>query len=202
MQNKSVTDLRNFEMNIASLFNDRKIPHPIHLSDGNENFLINIFSDIKSNDWVFTTWRSHYHCLLKGVPEAEIERAILNGYSISLNFPEHRIFSSAMVGGQISHAVGVAMSIKIKEQNEKVWCFLGDMASETGIAQSCLAYSENLDLPITFVIEDNNQSVLTNTRQTWGSDLLRYEKYPNKKVIFYKYINSYPHAGAGIRVEF
>ena len=83
-----------------------------------------------------------------------------------------------------------------------MWCFLGDMASETGIAQSCLAYSENLDLPITFVIEDNNQSVLTNTRQTWGSDLLRYEKYPNKKVISYKYINSYPHAGAGIRVEF
>ena len=53
MQNKSTTDLRNFEMNITSLFNDGKIPHPIHLSDGNEDFLINIFSDIKSNDWVF-----------------------------------------------------------------------------------------------------------------------------------------------------
>lgn len=86
MQNKSATDLRNFEMNIASLFNDRKIAHPIHLSDGNEDFLINIFSDIQSNDWVFSTWRSHYHCLLKGVPDAELERAILNGYSISLNF--------------------------------------------------------------------------------------------------------------------
>ena len=172
------------------------------MSAGNEDSLINIFDNVKNNDWVFSTWRSHYHCLLKGVPETELQKAIVNGQSIALNFPKYRIYSSAIVSGQISQAVGVAMSIKIKNENDTVWCFLGDMASETGVAQSGFAYSENLDLPITFVIEDNNQSVLTDTRKTWGSSLLRYERFPNKKVISYKYLNSYPHAGAGIRVEF
>ncbi len=202
MHTKSANELRNFEDKITYLFNNREIPYPIHLSAGNEDSLINIFDNVKNNDWVFSSWRSHYHCLLKGVPEMELERAIMNGRSIALNFPKYRIYSSAIVSGQISQAVGVAMSIKIKKENDTVWCFLGDMASETGIAQSGFAYSENLDLPITFVIEDNNQSVLTDTRKTWGSSLLRYERFPNKKVISYKYLNSYPHAGAGIRVEF
>ena len=195
-------DLQNFEKRIADLFNKGMIPFPIHLSAGNEDSLIKIFGNIQESDWVFSTWRSHYHCLLKGVPEIELENAILNGHSISLNFPDYRIYSSAIVGGQISQAVGVAMSIKIQNQNDKVWCFMGDMASETGIAQTAFAYSENFDLPITFVIEDNNQSVLTDTRKTWGSDVLRYEKHPNTKVISYKYFNSFPHAGAGVRVEF
>ena len=188
-------DLQNFEKRIADLFNKGMIPFPIHLSAGNEDSLIKIFGNIQESDWVFSTWRSHYHCLLKGVPEIELENAILNGHSISLNFPDYRIYSSAIVGGQIYQAVGVAMSIKIQNQNDKVWCFIGD-------AQTAFAYSENFDLPITFVIEDNNQSVLTDTRKTWGSDVLRYEKHPNTKVISYKYFNSFPHAGAGVRVEF
>ena len=94
------------------------------------------------------------------------------------------------------------MAIKMQEQNEHVWCFLGDMTSETGIAQTAFAYSENFDLPITFVIEDNNLSVLTDTRKTWGTDILRFEKFFNKKVISYKYTNKFPHAGAGKRVQF
>lgn len=196
------SDLINFEEKIAGLFNEGKIPFPIHLSNGNEESIIDIFRSIKSSHWIFSSWRSHYHCLLKGVPEEELENAILAGRSIALNFPDYRIYSSAIVTGQIPQAVGVAMAIKIQEQNEHVWCFLGDMTSETGIAQTAFAYSENFDLPITFVIEDNNRSVLTDTRKTWGTDILRFEKFFNKKVISYKYTNKFPHAGAGKRVQF
>ena len=196
------SDLINFEEKIAGLFNEGKIPFPIHLSNGNEESIIDIFRSIKSSDWIFSSWRSHYHCLLKGVPEAELENAIVAGRSIALNFPDYRIYSSAIVTGQIPQAVGVAMAIKIQEQNEHVWCFVGDMTSETGIAQTAFAYSENFDLPITFVIEDNNRSVLTDTRKTWGTDVLRFEKFLNKKVISYKYTNKFPHAGAGKRVQF
>jgi pyruvate dehydrogenase E1 component alpha subunit len=113
-------DLRNFEKRIAYLINKGIIQFPIHLSDGNEDSLIKLFSDIKKSDWVFSTWRSHYHCLLKGVTENELENAILNGHSISLNFPSHRMYSSAIVGGQISQAVGVAISIKIQNEITRV----------------------------------------------------------------------------------
>ena len=58
-----------FEEEIAGLFNASKIAAPVHLYDGNEDQIINAFQNIRSNDWVFCSWRSHYQCLLKGVPE-------------------------------------------------------------------------------------------------------------------------------------
>ena len=64
--------LIKFEEDIAKLFNAGKIKAPVHLYHGNENKLIEIFKKIKKNDWVFCSWRSHYQCLLKGVPENKI----------------------------------------------------------------------------------------------------------------------------------
>ena len=61
-------DLINFENDIANSFNEGKIRSPIHLYSNNEEFLIKFFKKIKKNDWIFCSWRSHYQCLLKGVP--------------------------------------------------------------------------------------------------------------------------------------
>jgi pyruvate dehydrogenase E1 component alpha subunit len=85
---------------------------------------------------------------------------------------------------------------------EHVWCFIGDMTSETGIAQTAIRYSEKHKLPITFVIEDNGISVLTQTRSVWNSQSLRYEENNSSVVRSYQYKSKYPHAGAGVRVQF
>ena len=66
--------LINFENKIASLFNNAKIKAPIHLYSNNEDIMIKIFKKIKKNDWVFCSWRSHYQCLLKGVPEKKLKK--------------------------------------------------------------------------------------------------------------------------------
>ena len=195
-------DLIAFENRVAETFNDTKIKAPVHLYSNNEDAMVEIFSDIKEEDWVLCSWRSHYQCLLKGVPEEVLFKEILEGKSISLCFPEYNIFSSAIVGGNLPIAVGIAMSILKKNKKSIVYCFIGDMTAETGIAHECIKYSINFDLPIKFIIEDNNLSVCTNTRLAWGANKLFYENYNSDKIIFYKYINKYPHAGAGVRVEF
>lgn len=195
-------ELVRFESEIAELFNAGKIRAPIHLYSGNESQIIEIFKSIKASDWVFCSWRSHYQCLLKGVPDDELRNAILQGKSIALCFPKYRIFSSAIVTGQLPIAIGVAMELKRSNQQNHVWCFLGDMTSETGMAQTCIRFAEKYDLPITFVVEDNGVSVLTETRRVWSSETLRYEEHISPKVISYKYTSKYPHAGAGTRVQF
>lgn len=202
MHNWEVESLIEFESEVAELFNKGLIKYPIHLSTGNEKYLIDIFKKIKSHDWIFGSWRSHLHCLLKGVPKQALISSIIEGKSISLCFPEHRIFSSAIVGGQLPIATGTALALKMKGSPEQVWCFLGDMTSETGMAQTCIRYSYNKKLPIIFVIEDNDMSVMTRTREVWGSQKLMYEMNEFPNVISYKYINKYPHAGAGVRVQF
>lgn len=194
-----------FEEEIASLFNESKIPYPVHLDSGNEDPLIDIFKGIKEHDWVCGSWRMHYKCLLHGVPPEELKAEILKGNSISLCFPERRIISSAIVGGILPIALGIALAIKRKGDSEKVWCFLGDMASNCGIFHECFKYARNFKLPIKFIIEDNGVSVLTDTKKVWGEigcyqDIFIPPEMP--RIQRFKYKSKWPHCGAGERVQF
>ena len=98
-------DLIKFEEEIAELFNGANISAPVHLYYGNEDQIIDVFKKVRPQDWVFCSWRSHYQCLLKGVPTEEIKNEILAGRSISLCFPDYQIYSSALVGGSLPVAV-------------------------------------------------------------------------------------------------
>ena len=202
MRKWNVSELKAFESEIAEIFNRGEIRAPVHLSDGNEIPLIKIFEEIRDQDWVICSWRSHYQCLLKGVPPEELKLAIMEGRSISLSFARYRVFSSAIVGGQLPIAVGAAFAEKFKKSGSKVWCFLGDMTAETGMAQTCIRYSLQHDLPINFIIEDNGISVLTETRRVWNSELLSFERSLPANVQTFQYVSKYPHAGAGVRVQF
>lgn len=195
-------DLIQFEKEVAELFNAKQIRAVIHLYSGGEEHMLEVFKGINPEDWVMCSWRSHYQCLLKGVPKDELKAEILAGRSIALCFPEYRIVSSGIVGGIIPIALGVALGIKRSGGTNHVHCFMGDMTSETGIAHECIKYSRNFDLPITFHIEDNGLSVCTDTRATWGSEALTFEG-GGKNIEFSKYITGkYPHAGSGERIQF
>lgn len=200
--NLTAKDLINFEDRVADAFNAGLIKAPVHLYHGNENQMIEVFGDVKEQDWIMCSWRSHYQCLLKGVPEDVLYRDILAGRSISLCYPKEQIFSSAIVGGSISIATGIALSISKKGGSNRVHCFVGDMTAETGIAHECIKYSENFDLPIRFIVEDNRKSVCTDTYEAWGMSASSYSEYDGSKVVYYQYETRYPHAGAGERVQF
>ena len=200
--NLTAKDLINFEDRVADAFNAGLIKAPVHLYHGNENQMIEVFGDVKEQDWIMCSWRSHYQCLLKGVPEDVLYRDILAGRSISLCYPKEQIFSSAIVGGSISIATGIALSILKKGGSNRVHCFVGDMTAETGIAHECIKYSENFDLPIRFIVEDNRKSVCTDTYEAWGMSVSSYLEYDGSKVVYYQYETRYPHAGAGERVQF
>jgi len=180
LQQRIVEELIAFEVDIASLFEQAKIPSPVHLSKGNEYELITIFRDIKPTDWVFSNHRSHYHALLKGIPPEWLKAEILANRSITINNAEYNFFSSAIVGGILPIAVGVAMTQQV------VWCFCGDMASETGIFHECVKYATGHKLPIHFVVEDNGFSVDTPTGKVWR----------------YSYQREFPHQGMGKFVIF
>lgn len=193
--------LIEFETDIAECFNNAMIKAPVHLYWGNEDQIIDVFKNVDKDDWVFCTWRSHYQCLLKGVPSEQVKQDILDGKSITLCYPDYNIYSSAIVTGNIPIATGVALDIKRNNQSNHVWCFVGDMTSETGTFFENWKYAVNYDLPITYIIENNNKSVCTDTYQTWGSDKLYFSE-ETRKIIYYEYESKYPHAGAGKRIQF
>jgi hypothetical protein len=76
------------------------------------------------------------------------------------------------------------------------------MTAETGIAHESIKYSRNHRLPIHFIIEDNEKSVCTDTREAWNQPRLSFEGCDDEYISYYRYQTKYPHAGAGVRVQF
>lgn len=199
----TVDEIVKFEAEIAELFGQGKIKAPIHLRSGCEQNLIDIFKEVQDEDWIFNYWASHIHCLLKGVPAEELKQQILEGRSISLCFPEQKIYCSGIVGSLAGVAVGTAWGLKRNNKKGTVYLFTGDMGAECGIFHEAVKYATNFDLPIKFVVEDNGVSVMTDTQKTWGSDKPWFiDTIYAKKIIYYKYQNSWPHSGLGKRIAF
>ena len=201
-------ELIAFEEEIKDLFLAKRIRAPIHLSKGNEEQLIQIFREVKEGDWVLSTHRSHYHALLHGISPEWLRAEILAGRSMHINSPEHNFLTSAIVGGIAPIAVGVALGIKLKAEDRRVWAFLGDMAAEMGIVHEAIKYAKNFNLPVCFCIEDNGYSTNTPTREAWGisstppGGVVELERWGMGKLLRYSYERAFPHTGCSIWVNF
>jgi len=193
----SKDDLIAFENQIIAHWEGAKIRGPIHLSNGNEDSLIEIFKRIKTTDWVFSTWRSHYHALLKGIDPQWIEEEILKGKSISVCNIDEQFYSSAIVGGTLPIALGLARALKDDNSSDKIWCFIGDMSFESGLFYEVHKYARNFNLPLYFIVEDNGVSTYTPTEATWNVK----REVPDD-VIHYDYKSKYPHYGTGKWIVF
>lgn len=203
--NVTKEDIEAFEKEIAEIFATGAIRAPVHLRGGREEALIKIFRDHKigPDDYVFGYWDSHELALLKGVPRETLKQAILDGKSISLCFPEYKVLCSGIVGSLMGVGTGTAWALKNQNKKGRAFIFCGDMSAETGIFHEAVKYAVNFDLPATFIVCDNGVSVMTNTREVWGSPdpWFKGTKY-EKKIIYFKYTNTYPHSGLGKLIKF
>ena len=189
--------LTRFTEELIEDYKSAKIHSPVHFCGGNEAQLIEIFRQVPQTAYVFSTWRSHYHALLHGVPKELVKQQILNGHSINLNFPSYQFFSSGIVGGILPIACGVAAT------GREVWCFVGDMTASIGAFHDAWQYAEGHNLPIHFVVEDNGVATNTPTRKTWcNQDPYELRDTPRCSVTRYYYQRTYPHVGLTTFVQF
>ena len=201
-------ELISFETEVKERYENGEIPAPVHLSKGNEDELIEVFQYVHEDDWVYSAWRNHYHALLHGFDRQQLMDDIVEGKSMATSSNVHKFYSSAIVGGIIPIALGTAKALKMKQDDalnkkyykdnrRRVWCFIGDMTFETGVFHESYKYAKNFNLPLQFVVEDNNLSVHTPTDVAWNVR----QDVPND-IIYYRYENIYPHHGTGAWVNF
>jgi TPP-dependent pyruvate/acetoin dehydrogenase alpha subunit len=190
-------ELIEFEQVVASHWEAGDLPYLIHLSGGNEDFLIDHFNEeVKNGDWIFSTHRNHHHALLAGIPRNELLAKILAGNSMFVFDRERHFYTSSVLAGTCAIAAGVAYALKEEGSDNWVYCFLGDGAEEQGHFYEAVMFVEGQDLPCMFIIEDNDRSVdstlqermPTKFRMEWPSCVIRN-----------KYTPTYPHAGNGTK---
>jgi pyruvate dehydrogenase E1 component alpha subunit len=186
-------DLIEFEANIARKFDDGYIPYMTHLCGGNEDQIIDIFKDIDEKDWVFSSHRNHYHYLLHTGKADRLEDLILNGKSMFVFDRERNFFTSSILAGTAAIAAGVALAIKRKGIKKHVWCFLGDGAEDEGNFYEAARYVEGHGLPCTYIIEDNDRSVIAGKAERWGT----FSPVQFNCVKRYEYKPTWPHGGTG-----
>ncbi len=212
--------LIEFESGIRELWEQGQLPSLVHLCGGNETQLLDVFSQIKEGDWIFSTHRTHYHALLAGIDPDLLELKIRQGDSMFVYSRHHNFLCSAVLAGCCGIAAGVAWAFKNgvplsdmvwttpyrwdgKSLNlSKVWCFIGDGGEEEGHFYEAAMFVEANDLPCTFIIEDNNRSVDTPRDHRRGA--AKGLEHLFKCVRRYHYTPTYPHAGSGcsFKIEF
>lgn len=201
-----------FEAKVTKLWESGKIRVPVHLSGGNEDELIRIFRDIKRSDYVFSTHRNHNHYLLHTGDTQGLYREILNlpgsickGASGSMHTCNHKskFYSSGIVAGCVAIACGVAKALQRDKSNRKVWCFIGDGCVDEGWFWEALRYAHGHELPITYIIEDNDRSVCTPKATRWGKKDKMYQAlsqfYPHVRSYFYT--PKWPHVGTNHQIQ-
>jgi len=180
--------IRLVEEEISKRYIKQKIRCPVHLSIGQEAIAVGVCNNLKKNDKIFSSHRSHAHYIAKG---GNLKRMILeihgkkggcsNGKGGSMHLFDlevNMIASVPILGSTIPIAVGTAWADKLKKNKNLTVVFFGDGATEEGVFFESLDYAALYKVPILFVCENNMYSVFSNisSRQSKKRNLAKIAK--------------------------
>lgn len=196
MNYKTAAELTAFEDRIKAAWEAGELPCLLHLCGGNEEQLVAMFQHVREGDWVLSSHRNHFHALLAGIPEAELEGEIRQGNSMFTFSAARNFLSSSVLAGTCGIAAGLAWAMRESGSDARVWCFLGDGAEEQGHFYEAALFVEANELDCTFIIEDNARQVDTPIEARRSRDT-RNPLGHFSCVERYTYQSKYPHAGSG-----
>ena len=160
--------IRLFEQRVAEFATSREVTCPVHLYVGQEGIAAGVCENLTTNDYAFSTHRSHGHYLAKGGDVNALMAEIFlkqGGCSKGMGGSMHVIDqskgfmgSSAIVGGTVPIAVGAGFTAKVRGGNRISVAFFGDGATDEGVFYESLNYAALHKLPVLFVCENNSFS--------------------------------------------
>jgi pyruvate dehydrogenase E1 component alpha subunit len=174
---KKASFCRHFENQVYQNVQKKNIKIPVYLSAGQEYIAASISTILKEKGIepnIFIQHRGHSTYLSFGASPVELVDELLGkktgcaggmGGSASIQSLEKNIFGhDGLMGSQIPIAVGSAFSSK-----EFTLGIMGDASAEEDYVMSAIAWAGFKKLPILFVVEDNNLSILTEkkVRRDW-----------------------------------
>jgi pyruvate dehydrogenase E1 component alpha subunit len=175
---EKISFCRHFEQYVYKKVQDKTIKIPVYLSAGQESTPCSISTyledkNIKPN--IFIQHRGHSTYLAFEAPPEKLIDELLGldsgcafgmGGSASIQSLEKNIFGhDGLMGSQVPIAVGHCYQTK-----QPTIVFMGDASAEEDYVGAAIGWASTKNLPILFVVEDNNLSILTEKkiRRNWN----------------------------------
>ena len=177
---KKASLCRHFENQVYKVSQNKHIKFPFYLSAGQEYIAASIYTILEEkriDTNVFIQHRGHSHYLCKGADPIQLIDELLGrktgcaggmGGSASIHSHEKNIFGhDGLMGSQVPIAVGHAY-----ETRKPTIVVMGDASAEEDYVLGALGWASTKNLPILFIVEDNNLSILTEKkmRRNWEMD--------------------------------
>ena len=163
--------IRYTEEEVARRYPEGKMRTPTHLSIGQEAVAVGVMMALKPEDVVYSTHRCHAHYLAKGGSVDGLVAELYGkatGCAGGLGGSMHLVSedvgfmgTSAVVGSSVSVAVGHALAFQLDGAAGVAVAFMGDAGLETGQVWEAFNFAALKQLPILFVVEDNDLSTAT-----------------------------------------
>jgi TPP-dependent pyruvate/acetoin dehydrogenase alpha subunit len=171
--------IRAYEEKLAALHAAGNFPGTC-TSVGQEASAVGVVRALKAEDRILTNHRSAGHLLARGADAGRIVAEVMGradgyckGKSGSLHISAKDlgvILTSTIVGGELSLATGVGLSMSMLGGSGIVVCFFGDGAACEGIFHESLNLAAVWNLPILYVCENNQWQAYVHRNETMLGD--------------------------------
>jgi pyruvate dehydrogenase E1 component alpha subunit len=157
--------IRRFEEKCAELYSAGRIRGFLHLYIGEEAVAAGAMQALAPDDAVVATYREHGHALARGIPSDSLMAEMYGkhegcsrgrGGSMHVFDARTRFYGgSAIVGGGLPLAVGLALADKMQGRPHVTMCFFGDGAVAEGEFHESMNLAALWRLPVLFLCENN-----------------------------------------------
>ncbi|MDQ3283994.1 MAG: thiamine pyrophosphate-dependent dehydrogenase E1 component subunit alpha [Acidobacteriota bacterium] len=171
--------IRGFEEKSAALRAAGQSPN-MCTSVGQEASSVGVIRALGKDDLILTNHRSAGHLLARGADPGRLFAEIMGkstgyckGKSGSLHISAKElgvVLTSTIVGGELSLATGVGLSLSMKETDAIAVVFFGDGAATEGIFHEAMNLAAVWELPVLFVCENNQWQAYVHRKETMLAD--------------------------------
>jgi len=163
--------IRKFEERIKQEFSKGNIPGFVHLYAGEEAIAVGCCANLRPDDYITSTHRGHGHLIAKG-GKIKLMMAELYGKKTGYNKGKGGsmhiadidigiLGANGIVGAGITIATGAGLSAKMRGTDQVTVCFFSDGATNTTRFHEGINLAAIWDLPVVFVIENNQYAEST-----------------------------------------
>jgi TPP-dependent pyruvate/acetoin dehydrogenase alpha subunit len=173
---ETVATIRRFEQRAIEQYRVGNIRGYLHPYLGQEAIAVGSIAAIEPDDFIVSTHRGHGHAIAKGHDPrrmmAELfgkETGYCHGRGGSMHVASRSVRNlgaNGVVAGGLGIATGAGLAIKQRGGPEVVLAFCSDGSSANGMWHESLNLAAIWDLPVIFVLENNQYAVSTPIRDS------------------------------------